>query len=437
MKSQPLRGPFFEGTFFRGPIRYQFAIYYLPSPQHPPDAALQSLVDGEFKQWKLKKTESSEPHEMTISAQLVKDTNSYAPPSVGSLKYFGRGLSPEQAEAVQKTEAVFILDFLYAEEHVWDGLAAADQLTERLARDTGGLIWDVETRELFTPDVWHERRIAGAAGKTVVPDISRHTTIHAYQSDQLLRGITLGMKKFGLPDIVVDDFPRGDSRTIGILINLFGQAMAEGVTMEKSGVFTLDLKKIGNDAVREPQLNSLMNHATATAELVLRPGKWEDGDPRNRLVAIHFDRYDGPDVQARQEKLLGSFFGWSDTTSRVKPNERLRAASMKARAQLPKLQADFAAGLPPGETILVKAPFVTTDDGKEYMWVEISTWENGRIKGSLRSEPFHVPSLRAGQMVDVQERDVYDYIRRFPDGRMEGNETGKVIEAQQVYQETQ
>jgi len=38
-----------------------------------------------------------------------------------------------------------------------------------------------------------------------------------------------------------------------------------------------------------------------------------------------------------------------------------------------------------------------------------------------------VPNLHAGQMVKVSQAKVFDYMRRYADGREEGNETSKII----------
>jgi hypothetical protein len=40
--------------------------------------------------------------------------------------------------------------------------------------------------------------------------------------------------------------------------------------------------------------------------------------------------------------------------------------------------------------------------------------------------------LRAGQVVDVREDEVFDYVVHHPDGKEEGNETSAIIEAQQL-----
>jgi len=62
------------------------------------------------------------------------------------------------------------------------------------------------------------------------------------------------------------------------------------------------------------------------------------------------------------------------------------------------------------------------------MWVEVSSWKGGDIKGLLDNDPDEIPDLHAGATVEIGEQDVFDYIRYKPDGSEEGNETGKEIE---------
>ena len=70
----------------------------------------------------------------------------------------------------------------------------------------------------------------------------------------------------------------------------------------------------------------------------------------------------------------------------------------------------------------------TADNSHEYMWVEVASWEGGKITGLLRNEPRNVPELHAGQDVNISEADIFDYIRQYPDGTSDGNETGILIE---------
>ena len=242
-----------------------------------------------------------------------------------------------------------------------------------------------------------------------------------------MRAITLGMEKFGLPDVVIEDFPWSFGRNMGHTINLFAQALAEGAMVQLPGEFDLDVRKIQNAEVREPQVASLKGTGTGIELLTLKPGEWEEGDPQNDLIEIGFDRGEGPDIQAKQEDILGRAFGWEDEIAAVEHDEEVLAASKSARKQLPTLKAAFAQGLAPGEYVLVKAPFDVPEGGHEWMWVEVTAWDNEQIRGVLSNEPFNIPDLHAGQNVVVSEAEVFDYIRQKPDGTNEGNETGKII----------
>jgi len=308
---------------------------------------------------------------------------------------------------------------------VWTALRTANLLAEEIAQRTGGLVCDEEAREVFSPDAWHEKRLKSWTGN--VPDISSQTVVQTYKKDEFVRAITLGVKKAGLPDVVMDDLPWASEHQVGNLINIFCQSMAEGAVFEKSGKFSLHLRAIKNSEVRDAQLKSVKGNFVGVAHLSLKPGVWEEGDPKNRLIQLTADRYVGNDVPAKQGMMLDCFFGWEDKVTAVEHNEVLLEESRKERAKVPWLQKDFNAGLQPGEFIQVKVPFKTPDGGNEWMWVEITSWKGNLIRGILENDPFNVPDLHGGQVVEVSQGNIFDYIRQYPDKRWEGNTTGEII----------
>jgi uncharacterized protein YegJ (DUF2314 family) len=149
------------------------------------------------------------------------------------------------------------------------------------------------------------------------------------------------------------------------------------------------------------------------------------------LIELGFGSYTGNDVHAKQDAALSWLFGWEDSTKSIEHTDELLAESRKERGNLPTLEKDFEAGLKPGEYIMFKAPFLTPDGGNEWMWVEVHSWKNGKIKGVLDDVPERVPYLHSGQIVEVKEAEVFDYIRHFPDGHDEGNTTRNIIEKMQ------
>ena len=410
-------------------ITFQFAIYYLPTPKTDPLAELATQLKVEAASFARVKKVDGKENAPTLAARIdTEPQKNYAPPDAQFLQRFGRGLNADDVKQLQKTRSVLILDFSYPKTHVWTGQRAALKLTGSLARSTGGVIWDEATREIFSPTTWEERRITDWTEQ--VPDVSKHTVIHAYSTGKAVRAITLGMEKFGLPDVVIQNFSWSLNRNMGHIVNLFAQGLAEGAKVPIPGNFDLNFRAIRNPKVREPQLRNLLPKATGVALLSLKKGKWEKGDPANRLIEVTFKRGRGPDIHAKQDFVLAQAFGWKDEITPVRHDEELQAASRRARRKLPALRKEFNKGLAPGEYILVKAPFATPDKGKEWMWVEVSSWKSIKITGMLKNEPFNIPNLHAGQIVNVSETDVFDYIRKRANGTVEGNETAKLIEQQ-------
>lgn len=407
-------------------IHFEYAVYMVPVHTRAPGAVLRHALAKQFNKLKLVEDLPKEPHEMFVKVRTEEDVQGkYLPPSMRMLEYSGHGLTKEQELQLQKTREAFILDFAHPKEDVWTALRTADELVEKIAGETGGLLWDEGTREVFSPEEWHKRRIV-EWGDTV-PSISTHTVVHVYNNGEFVRAISLGMVKAGLPDVVVEELPESSANQVVHIINLFSQSLAEGTYPKAAGQFRLDLRAIQNAAVRESQINSLKPNGTGVACLTLREGHAEEGDPKNEIVEIAFDKYTGKDSHAKQEAAIGWMFGVEDSVKGVEHTDALLKESRKENAKLPELHKAFDAGLRPGEYILVKAPFKQPDGGNEWMWVEVRSWKGQTIRGLLENEPVGVPELHSGQLVEVQETDLFDYIRHYPDGRKEGNTTGDLM----------
>ena len=407
-------------------ISFEYAIYLLPRPK---PAAPLPLLHGALERYpalKLVDKIPENPDTMLLRGYLKEDiANNYAPPDLKSLPYHAHGLSDQESELLQRSTNALILDFSHPKKNVWQALRAANELAEDLARKSGGLVWDEETREVYSPDAWHEKRLASWSDE--IPDVSDQTVIHIYPNGDFARAITLGMSKMGLPDIVVQETPWSSDNQVGNLINIFSQSIAERRTPPKVDQYRLDLHAIKNPHMREKQLADLKGNANGAACLTLAEAKWEEGDPKNRLVRLDADRYPGDDPHAKQDSMLSSFFGWQDSITTVEHSPELLAESAKEKSRLPELRKLFNAGLAPGEFIEVKAPFSAEDGNREWMWVEVTRWKGDEIRGTLENEPAEVKTLKAGQVVQVREQDIFDYIHRFADKRVEGNTTGEII----------
>ncbi|HET9282445.1 MAG TPA: DUF2314 domain-containing protein [Candidatus Angelobacter sp.] len=427
MKEQP----FTAGVPMAEVIQFKYSVYLLPGRTDGKRALAAStqLLRTRYKALKMVDDIPDHPAHLTdplVSVHLERDVHkNYAPPSIESLRYRGVGFSAEEQGALQKSREAIIFQFAHSKEHVWSSLFAATQLAEDVARQTGGLIFDEETRHVFTPDSWHKQRLAVWTGG--VPELATQFTIDFYPMGEYMRAVTLGLDKFGLPDVVVQEVPQSSGKQVEGLINIFAQTMAEGATFPGSGKFKIDIRRLRNDQLRDSELKSLSTHALGIACLFLKPGKPDEGDPENRLVQLSAELYSGPDSQAKQDNMLSSLFGTKDVAHNVEDTEELWAESHRERDKLPALHQAFDAGLQPGEYIQVKAPF-KSDRGHEWMWVEINRWKGKTMTGTLQNDPVDVRDLHAGQIVEVNEDEVFDYIHYYPDKHKEGNTTAKILE---------
>jgi uncharacterized protein YegJ (DUF2314 family) len=408
-------------------IAFQFAIYFLPSAGRDAMDSLREHLKS-HPRLRLVDTVADEPGPPTLVARVLDDVAAqYAPPDPQMLQYFGRGLSREQAEALAHSKQVLVLDFGHASEHMLPALADASALVAEIARDTGGLIWDEQTRETFTLDEWTRRRVFDPAQG--VPDVSTHLVTHAYPRGEAIRVITLGLSEFGVPDLVIADMAWSRNEPLGQLINLLAQTLAEGASVPLAGDYDFDLRSIRNEHIRAQQLAALSADASGVVKLHFGPAERDNGDPDNRLLALGFDRYTGADLHARQDAALLALFAWTQSRVRLPSDDAaLGAESARERSRLPALRAQFNQGLPSGAVIELKAPFARPDGEREMMWVQVVSWNGKAIKGLLKNEPYAIPTLHAGAEVEVNEDEVFDYLLRHPDGSEEGNTTGAMID---------
>jgi uncharacterized protein YegJ (DUF2314 family) len=397
-------------------IRFDEAIYFTPAA--PPNVGM--IMDDVLHR--------HQQAELGVSYKVLTDLSGGSEPYERDvLKAFAHGLTPQQLDAYPQAKQAVVVTFSHPRRAMWRGLKNSVEVIEDAARGTGGVIFDKETHDVFGVDEWHRRHLS--RWNDEITSVADHTSIHVYQDGEFKRGVTLGMKKFGLPDLVMTGFVASLDNQIGDVMNLAMQSMAEGEEAGPRGAFELDAHKIRSTVMREPMLESFMPNGSGIAHLALLEAKPDEGDPGNRLVEISSEKYAGNDSHAKLEAMISALVGVSDETRDIKHTDDLLAASRKAREHLPELRERFNKKLKPGESILVKAPFRMDDGsgGDEWMWVEVTRWDGDSIHGLLMNDPVHVRSLRAGQAVDVDEAKVFDYIHKLPDGRSEGNTTKAVI----------
>lgn len=406
-------------------ITLEFALYFAPKPSADPEKEIARLVAEPARKLGLISQPAAAGDYLAWIGWKSVPLADYAPPSAASLRYTAIGVPESLAGSLAQADRVLTIGLIAGRRDALAANRAACSLVADLAAATGGYPWDEETRQLFSRERWRIDRVEN--WQDGLPDLKGQITMHAYAAPDLIRIITLGLRKFGLPDLVVTNIPREHSAAAGNLVNCVAQRLVEGQSVT-AGKLDLRLADTRHPAARIRALANPGTGAHGAVTLTLSPVAPEEGDPRNTLWKLDFP---ASGLKAYTERVLwgaNELFGSTDRMSKARGDDAAMAAAReKARSAFFAREALFRAGLPFGEHLLVKGPF-TSDGQTEYMWVEITKWGPDYIEGILANDPFYVKTLHSGSRVRVTFADIYDYIWRHADGTQEGNESGKVLE---------
>ncbi len=248
------------------PTLSQFAIYLLPGYEGDPLSYAKNVVRDNFRD--IRVVGRPELYKATVPCvhiRLLKDLKTYRPPSQESMKYFGRGVSRTETELIQGSQQALVLDFVYdAFDHRDILRQSADIMAQISAHYKNLPVWDEQTRLLFGQGEWTAKLVKG--WQENIPNIESHITIHAYEKGKYVRAVSLGMEKFGLPDLAVNGFQWSISSQMGTLLYLVGQHVAEGRLPSDrpghQGEMEIDVSAIRLDAMRNEVKNSLIEKAT-------------------------------------------------------------------------------------------------------------------------------------------------------------------------------
>jgi uncharacterized protein YegJ (DUF2314 family) len=402
---------------------FQFALYFAPQPKVDADEKLKSLL-GENYAKALATTDKEGVVAIVTSKWLPLED--YKLPPADSFKYMTRDVPLAAHAQMKRSKQAFVLMFKAPRSSLLAANQHACELMADLADATAGIIWDEECRLFYTPATWRKKRVE--SWQNGIPDVTEQINMHAYRDPELVRVITLGMRKFGLPDLVVDSLPPSNTRPAGNAINACAQLLLEGNQPEQ-GVFDLDFSKIRHKQQRESALSNPGEGAKGKIQVRFSPTLPDEGDPDNGLLKLEFPTAKGTTYTEQQLDAYSQLFGATDKITGVKSGDQaMRAASEKARKAFFAKEAYYRKGLGPSEHLLVKTAFKIGAE-TEYMWVEVTQWNKDSVEGTLANDSYYDSSLKEGKRLTVKLSKVYDYMLQKPDGTTEGNETGKVLEA--------
>ena len=399
-------------------VEFIFALYFAPEPTAEPEAEIEILLGEKHKQLDQPKVIRTE----------WMPTVEYPPPSPETFRYAAVGLQSDMALKFADSSKVLLLTFSSEPSNCVSANQQACEFTADLAEATGGYPWDEECRLMYSTSAWRSKRVD--TWHEGIPNIIQHVNMHAYRNPELVRIITLGMRKFNLPDLAMNQVNSGSSRSAGNTINYIAQALLEGQRPNEMQ-FTLVLDSIKHPEVRSIALENPLEGAVGRVDLLLTNEEWEEGDPYNAIFNLTFPSMEASTEPERQGLAFKKLYGSNDEVQGIKGDDpELLAASREARDAFFKLKEHFNAGLKANERLVIKHGFSVSGE-KEYMWVEVLKWDKKTIQGILLNDSFYDDKLVSGKRVKIPLSEVFDYIHYRADGTSIGNETGKVISKRQ------
>ena len=332
-------------------------------------------------------------------------------PVPSTLDTVAKGLTPKERAGLARLPSVVVVRVTGAATPTHlvarTGFALAAAVAERVR----GFVHDETVRRIETADAFAAHAITAPLGDSAFRE--DRILIQSYvQDDGTTRLISLGMRRFGAPDLEVRGAQAGASRSLAAIVNAVAARLAAGASEAPLDVSLDDPRAKGK---------------SATVDLVVPP--LQQGDPDNTIVRIVPA---GGAEPAAYDRLVAAFFGAAEQLVDQPDDAELTAARDRARRAFPATLARWKASPEPRPKLLVKLPFpIAGDAGSEWMWVEVKGVSGDAVTGTLANSPAYATDLHAGAAVTGRTRDLYDAMLLLPDGGTVGGETTKILERRQ------
>jgi uncharacterized protein YegJ (DUF2314 family) len=301
------------------------------------------------------------------------------------------------------------------------GFRTCVALTAAIAEKLHGFVYDEALRRIETAADFRTHLFPGRMDE---PSFRPgHIVLQSYTEESgEERMLTLGMARFGTPDLEARGFSPESAPRVALLLNAVAGALADGAHASPIPIATDDVARVNGlpekDITTRPSMGevTLVPQETHTA-----------GDPDNALLTLVPQGEAAGKPMLAWERLLlattgGEARGGGNPTLRLTEEvPELMEIGKRVRSDLPRIVATYK------DHLHLKARF-KTDGGAEVMWILVTSCREGACSGTLENQPVSAPLLSLGQLLTVQWADVEDYLYTLPDGGSVGGESARIIE---------
>ncbi|WP_091638674.1 DUF2314 domain-containing protein [Micromonospora pallida] len=341
---------------------------------------------------------------------------------------------------------------------------ATDAQLGRLAEATHVVVVRAEYRPGWPPaHEWAARAVAAAVAETVGGDVVDVFGLQFLDPATALRSLpdeqgrirlvdwvlvpyssdtgglwftTKGLRRFGLLELQTQGVPDHLTRAWGAVLTGAARRLlrtwTDGLAGEEVPAF-----------VQLPVLTTVTGHDIAvaygnpeqhgaTAPVLLRLELDPATDPEaDSFLSLHPPTgHPGPPGRYFASACATLFSGIQPDVRYARQGDAMSKAVATARAALPDVRARFLAGALPAETQLVVKYGLPGDDGPEFVWAAVTSWDTPeRISATSASDATNDPQVRIGAPVVVESTDIVDWALLAPTGVLEGGWTQAVLDS--------
>lgn len=318
-----------------------------------------------------------------------------------------------------------------------EGPGAPEQMPARVAFATAsvlaemldGFVYDEVSRRIETARDFTSRAVLAPVGEPAFE--RKHIVVQFYrQDDGTARLLSLGMQRFGSPDVSLRAANMSSGSALSSVLNVVASKLAHG---ESASTITVSLDDVSRLVGKPPaELHPSPDEARAVELTLVHPERIE-GDPDNEMVEL---LPAGGAGRETWDNVLVSLFGLSPSTMTAIDDEELTAIAEQARHELPQAITRFEAG--EGD-LYIKGPFSVdpslhehdTHDAQrastEMLWIAVATCDARACTGVLSNEPSYATNVTLGTTTSVRRDDVVDWMLHRRDGSTLGGASIEVL----------
>lgn len=265
-----------------------------------------------------------------------------------------------------------------------------------LATTWDGIVYDETLRRFESAESLAGRAIRAPLGAPAFTPA--HIVLQSFEEDGHVRLLTLGMNRFGAPDVTMRGLTSRSADAAANLLNATAARFAAGVSSLPVTVTPNDLGEVSGFVPRGGSSIDLDGFVPARVA----------GDPDNLLIELVPPGGPGP---GQWDRALAVLTAEADVQTRG-DDPKLAAIAKAARESLPRARAEAARD---AGTLFVKGPF-PYDGGQEFMWIKARRCDAHGCVGVMTNEPSYATWLHENDDAGVQTEEVVDWLLVLPDG---------------------